>query len=240
MATSDPLSSPDATILALRKTLTSESESLARRFRALFSLKHLACQSSIPAIHAIAAAFTSPSALLKHELAYCLGQTRNPEAAPFLRAVLDNGDEDSMCRHEAAEALGALGDAGSLDILRRLRDTKEEVQVVRETCELAVARIEWENSEEGKAEDLRKRYVYIYARDVLGILLMDLIVTLHLSTLHPPANSPRPSRLSRKPSWTRNCLSSGGIEPCLASEISHRRPTFPPLSQPSTPWRREW
>jgi deoxyhypusine monooxygenase len=64
-----------------------------------------------------------------------------------------------MCRHEAAEALGALGDVGSLEILRRLRDSKEEVEVVRETCEIAVARIEWENSVEGRAEKLRPRYV---------------------------------------------------------------------------------
>ncbi|KIN06706.1 hypothetical protein OIDMADRAFT_191196 [Oidiodendron maius Zn] len=156
MESTDISASQDAVITALQKTLTSESEPLARRFRALFSLKHLACQASIPAIHAIAAAFTSPSALLKHELAYCLGQTRNPEAALFLRAVLDNVEEDSMCRHEAAEALGALGDLGSLDILKRLRDTKEEAEVVRETCEIAVARIEWENSEAGKTEQLKK------------------------------------------------------------------------------------
>jgi len=59
-----------------------------------------------------------------------------------------------MCRHEAAEALGALGDVESLDILRQLRDTEEEVVVVRETCEIAVDRIEWENSAERKAEKL--------------------------------------------------------------------------------------
>ena len=147
----------DPTITTLRKTLICESEPLARRFRALFSLKHIACQSSLPAIHAIAAGFTSPSALLKHELAYCLGQTRNLAASPFLRAVLEDKDEDSMCRHEAAEALGALGDVGSLETLRRFRDSKDEVEVVRETCELAVARIEWENSEQGKAETLRHR-----------------------------------------------------------------------------------
>ena len=153
-----PPPTSDPTIITLRKTLTSESEPLARRFRALFSLKHLACQSSLPAIHAIAAAFTSPSALLKHELAYCLGQTRNLAASPFLRAVLEDKNEDSMCRHEAAEALGALGDVGSLEILRQLRDSKEEAEVVRETCEIAAARIEWENSEERKAEKLRQRY----------------------------------------------------------------------------------
>jgi deoxyhypusine monooxygenase len=157
-----PVPSPDPTVLTLQKVLTSESEPLARRFRALFSLKHLACQSSLPAIHAIAAGFSSPSALLKHELAYCLGQSRNLAAVPFLRAVLENKQEDSMCRHEAAEALGALGDMGSLDVLKQLRDAKDEVEVVRETCELAVARIEWENSEERKAEKLRKRYMILF------------------------------------------------------------------------------
>ena len=65
-----------------------------------------------------------------------------------------------MCRHEAAEALGALGDVDSIEILRQLRDSKEEVEVVRETCEIAVARIEWENSEQGKAEKLRQRYLH--------------------------------------------------------------------------------
>ncbi|KAI9745698.1 MAG: deoxyhypusine hydroxylase [Claussenomyces sp. TS43310] len=148
----------DRVVLSLRKTLTAESAPLGLRFRALFSLKHLACQpdTALPAIEAIAAAFPSPSALLKHELAYCLGQTRNLAAVPFLRAALENRDEDNMCRHEAAEALGALGDVGSLDMLRQLRDAKDEVEVVRETCEIAVARIEWENSEARKAERLRQ------------------------------------------------------------------------------------
>lgn len=156
VATSPPPAS-DPAILTLRKTLVSESESLARRFRALFSLKHLACQGLIPAIHAIAAAFSSTSALLKHELAYCLGQTKNVAAVPFLRAVLEDKDEDSMCRHEAAEALGAICDTGSLNILRQYRDAKDEVVVVRETCEIAVARIEWETSEERKTERLKQR-----------------------------------------------------------------------------------
>ncbi|KAH8809017.1 putative Deoxyhypusine hydroxylase [Xylogone sp. PMI_703] len=155
-ATSPSPVEEDSTVASLRKTLISESEPLARRYRALFSLKHLACHSSIPAIQAIAAGFTSPSALLKHELAYCLGQSRNLAAAPYLRAVLENKNEDAMCRHEAAEALGALGDTGSLEILKQLRDQSEEAEVVRETCELAIARIEWENSEASKQEKLRK------------------------------------------------------------------------------------
>ncbi|KAL8769959.1 MAG: hypothetical protein Q9209_004206 [Squamulea sp. 1 TL-2023] len=154
------IGSDDTEIMALRKALVSESVPLARRFRALFSLKHHASlhpstQQTLPAIQAIAAAFHSPSALLKHELAYCLGQTRNMASIPFLRRVLEDRHEDSMCRHEAAEALGALGDMDSLEDLRRIRDNDTEVTVVRETCEIAVSRIEWEHSAQRRGEILR-------------------------------------------------------------------------------------
>lgn len=153
----------DSTVLALRKTLTDENAALARRFRALFSLKHLAAQNpatsqSVPAIEAIAAGFSSPSALLKHELAYCLGQSGKDAAVPYLTQVIEDRAEDPMCRHEAAEALGALGDWGSLPLLRARRDDEKEEVVVRETCDIAVERIEWEHSEAKRLEDLKKRY----------------------------------------------------------------------------------
>ncbi|OJK00760.1 hypothetical protein ASPACDRAFT_77667 [Aspergillus aculeatus ATCC 16872] len=159
-ATNDNLEGVDETVLTLRKVLTSESEPLARRFRALFSLKYLAClqpptEKTLPAIQAIAAGFSSKSALLKHELAYCLGQTRNPDAVSYLQQVLKDTEEDAMCRHEAAEALGALGYEDSLEILKSLRDNEKELDVIRETCDIAVDRIIWENSEERKAEKLK-------------------------------------------------------------------------------------
>ncbi|KAI2730880.1 hypothetical protein CBS147332_2732 [Penicillium roqueforti] len=150
----------DNTVPTLRKVLVSESEPLARRFRALFSLKHLAClqpttDQTLPAIEAIAAGFASPSALLKHELAYCLGQTKNIESVAYLQRVVKDTEEDAMCRHEAAEALGALGYADSLDILKKLRDDTNELEIIRETCDIAVDRILWETSEERKAEKLK-------------------------------------------------------------------------------------
>ena len=113
----------------------------------------------MPAIQAIAAAFPSPSALLKHELAYCLGQTKNLKAVPYLRKAFEDRNEDAMCRHEAAEALGALGDQGSLAILREARDDTQEVEVVRETCEIAVRRIEWEHGGARGGERLKDRFV---------------------------------------------------------------------------------
>lgn len=159
----------DATVLSLRKSLCDETTPLPIRFRALFSLKHLAKQATegtgdngidLPAakaaIDAIAAGFASPSALLKHELAYCLGQTGNiSAAAPPLRDVLADVNEDAMCRHEAAEALGALGDAEDLELLRHYRDREGEEVVVRETCEIAIDRIEWANSTQRAQETLR-------------------------------------------------------------------------------------
>lgn len=56
-----------------------------------------------------------------------------------------------MVRHEAAEALGALGHAESLPLLREYLDDPEEV--VRQTCELAIARINWAASQKGGEEN---------------------------------------------------------------------------------------
>lgn len=48
------------------------------------------------------AGFQDPSALLKHELAYCLGQMKNAVALPILESVLANDREDPMVRHEVS------------------------------------------------------------------------------------------------------------------------------------------
>lgn len=152
----------DTTIQSLRDSLCSEATPLPVRFRALFSLKHLATTSEpsgVAAIEAIAAAFASPSALLKHELAYCMGQTGNDAAVHPLRDVLSDVTEDPMVRHEAAEALGALGKAENLDLLKHFRDREGEEVAVIETCEIAIDRIEWENSKERQQEKLRQRFV---------------------------------------------------------------------------------
>ena len=68
-----------------------------------------------------------------------------------------------MVRHESAEALGALGDVQSLPILRERRDDEGEKVVVRETCEIAVQRIEWESGLKEKEERVKERYFLIVA-----------------------------------------------------------------------------
>lgn len=64
----------------------------------------------------------SPSNLLKHEIAYCMGQMQDPYALPHLTAILCDKAENSMVRHEAGEALGAIGHPDSLPVLQRFRD----------------------------------------------------------------------------------------------------------------------
>lgn len=49
--------------------------------------------------------FNDPSALLKHELAYCLGQLKKTSALPTLESVLRNTSEDPMVRHEVRNVL---------------------------------------------------------------------------------------------------------------------------------------
>ena len=79
--------------------------------------------------------------------------------------VLGNKREDAMVRHECAEALGAIGVKGdeALDdrarrALEERRDDEMEVDVVKETCEIAIGRLDWEREGKGRAERLRDRY----------------------------------------------------------------------------------
>ncbi|GMM29782.1 deoxyhypusine monooxygenase [Martiniozyma asiatica (nom. inval.)] len=151
-------------LATLHKILINENgkTALADRFRALFHLKSIGTefekrpQESATALQYISDAFKDDSELLKHEVAYCLGQTHNLQAAPILRNVLLDLDQQCMVRHEAAEALGALGDKDSLDLLIKVKNDQSERIEIQQTCELAIDRINWENSNSSKEEILQK------------------------------------------------------------------------------------
>ena len=57
---------------------------------------------------AIFAVMDESSALLRHEVAYVLGQMQHPDAVDFLATSLKRQGEHRMVRHESAEALGAI------------------------------------------------------------------------------------------------------------------------------------
>ncbi|NXP02952.1 DOHH hydroxylase, partial [Thinocorus orbignyianus] len=132
-------------VAAIGRTLVDAAQPLPARFRALFTLRNLGGQA---AVEWIGRAFGDGSALLKHELAYCLGQMQDEAAIPVLLRVLEDTSQEPMVRHEAGEALGAIGNPGVLDVLKRY--SEDPVVEVAETCQLAVRRLEWlqENKQE--------------------------------------------------------------------------------------------
>ena len=144
---------PSPQLARLSKALLSSSEPLSARFRALFTLKNLAVTDASlteDVITLLGESFADDSALLKHELAYCLGQIADLRAVPKLERVVQDKSQDVMVRHEAAEALGAISSLGSLPLLKQYEKAEGEDSSVRETCELAIRKIEWDHSEEGK------------------------------------------------------------------------------------------
>jgi len=88
----------------LASVLQNPTAALDSRFRCLFALKGLASASpeqTKEVIDIIAKAFeNNDSALLKHELAYVLGQIQSEEAIGCLEDVLKDEEEHPMVRHE--------------------------------------------------------------------------------------------------------------------------------------------
>ena len=122
----------------LRNTLCDENEKMYQRMRALFALRNIGGKESVDAL---AAAYRSKSALLKHEIAYVMGQMQDTNAVPHLIDRLEDKDEDIMVRHEAAEALGAIGDRTALSVLEKF--VNDDEVVIAESCEVALDLLEW-------------------------------------------------------------------------------------------------
>uniref|UniRef100_A0A8B9RZK4 Deoxyhypusine hydroxylase n=1 Tax=Accipiter nisus TaxID=211598 RepID=A0A8B9RZK4_9AVES len=118
---------------AIGRTLVDTAQPLPARFRALFTLRSLGGRT---AVDWISRAFGDGSALLKHELAYCLGQMQDEAAIPVLIRVLEDTGQEPMVRHEAGTMAAPAAVSPSPQ--------------VAETCQLAVRRLEWlqENKQE--------------------------------------------------------------------------------------------
>ncbi|EDW16660.1 deoxyhypusine hydroxylase [Drosophila mojavensis] len=125
-------------IKAIGGVLNNKERPLKERFRALFTLKNIGGGT---AIEAISKAFNDDSALLKHELAYCLGQMQDTQAIETLTKVLQDTSQEPMVRHEAAEALGAIGHPDVEPILEKYKE--DPVIEVAETCAIALDRVRW-------------------------------------------------------------------------------------------------
>merc|ERR1719433_489161 len=132
---------PDFTsdqICSVGALLNNTSRPLKERFRALFTLKNIGGKE---AIDWIAKAFGDDSALLKHEVAYCLGQLQDPYAVPVLTSVLSDTSREPIVRHEAGEALAAIGGEEVEMTLKKF--SENDVVEVVETCQLALDMIKY-------------------------------------------------------------------------------------------------
>lgn len=90
----------EAQIQSIGGVLNDGSRPLKERFRALFTLRNI---GSMISIQCIGNCFKDPSVLLKHELAYCLGQMQDKRANPILIKVLEDTTQEAMVRHEAGK-----------------------------------------------------------------------------------------------------------------------------------------
>lgn len=148
-----PLPESEKNVEQLGKQLMDTTQPLFMRYRAMFALRDLAsppdCATAVPAVLALAKGFADSSALFRHEIAFVFGQLSHPASIPALTAALSNSEEASMVRHEAAEALGSLGEEeGVEETLKRFLHDKEKV--VRESVIVALDMAEYEQS--GNAE----------------------------------------------------------------------------------------
>nr|NVI76135.1 nero [Cucujiformia] len=79
---------------------------------------------------------------------YCFGQMQDEDAVDILISVLEDEKQEAMVRHEAAEALGAIGSEKGIPFLQKYKN--DQIIEVAETCELALDRINWIKNYKGE------------------------------------------------------------------------------------------
>lgn len=146
-----PLSSSDSqSIEALLSVLMDTSQRLFVRYQAMFSLRD---KNSDAAALALVHGFDDSSALFRHEIAFVLGQMQRKASAPGLIATLSKESEHRMVRHEAAEALGAIGGPDIEAILQRYRAGDKD-DIVVESCEVALDAMNYWDTNFGESREV--------------------------------------------------------------------------------------
>jgi len=142
-----PLSADPATYEKLKSHILDQNVPVQLRLRTLYTLRALGTDEAVDAAQG---ALLDPSALLAHEVAYCLGQMQNPQALPFLISTLQTETVHPMVRHEAAEALGAIG-TPSEEVLNALKEySASSIPEVRDTCIISLDLLAWKQKNQDK------------------------------------------------------------------------------------------
>jgi deoxyhypusine monooxygenase len=134
-------------VAAISALLLDPSLPLFDRYKAMFSLRN---NGSKAAVVALCKGLLDPSPLFRHEVAYVLGQLSHAASVEALKVAVLNPEEHEMVRHEAAEALGAIGTMECVEFLRNYLDN--DTNMLKESCQVALDVVDYWNKEDMKNE----------------------------------------------------------------------------------------
>jgi deoxyhypusine monooxygenase len=83
----------ESDVKKLQLILNDQKLTLFDRYRAMFKLRDIGSEE---AIQALVSGFADESPVLRHEIAYVMGQIQHPAAIPALKKVLAEMEEHSM------------------------------------------------------------------------------------------------------------------------------------------------
>lgn len=109
------------------------------RIQAAFHLENSVEDASISALGK--ALFTEPSPIVRHEIAFCLGECGHPKlAAKYLMDAVEE-DKNIFVRHEAILALATLGKQEFIPFIERFVD--DPALEVAESAQIALERVKF-------------------------------------------------------------------------------------------------
>ncbi|CDO65821.1 deoxyhypusine hydroxylase [Plasmodium reichenowi] len=122
----------------LKYLVNIKNDYIEKQMRALYECREVYKDDIDEVINILTYALkNNDSILLRHEIAYVIGQISNEKCNNILINLLSDENENIMVRHEAAEGLAAIGSESNIPIIKKyLNDSNVEV---RETCELALS-----------------------------------------------------------------------------------------------------
>ncbi len=110
-----------------------ENGNLIEKYQAIFYFRD---RNDKESVNILLKKFKDDSDLLRHEIAFVLGQMENENAIDGLIKVLEDPNEKDIVRHEAAEALGNIGTERCKEILNLY--LKSDIKILRESAEVGL------------------------------------------------------------------------------------------------------
>jgi deoxyhypusine monooxygenase len=136
---------------SIAELLADHTADISKRYNAIFEARSfLTDEATVEAIKNLLDGFKTKSVLLRHEACYVLGQVGHLAATERLRKILADDMEHEITRHEAIEALAAIGDIKSIDLIDSIANSPDSTIPMKETCILALNKLK--KSESGVSE----------------------------------------------------------------------------------------